>query len=631
MEYRILGPLEVVDDGRPVALNAPKQRALVLCLLLRANEVVSADALIDAVWGEQPPPSAAKLVQVYVSQLRRTLGDGAIETRPPGLPHGVAPGSSTPPGSSACCQAGRQAMAAATRRSRRRSCAARSRCGADARSRTPTTQRSRSSRPSASMSCAWPAWRSAWTPSSPRPPRGGPRRARATGRRAPAARAPRAQLMLALYRCGRQADALDAYRDAVRVLRDELGLEPGAPLRELEHAHPQPAPSLDAPAPRAAPQTSRSRWRARPRGVARELRELRAMLVDARRRPDRHASAARAAAARRGSRSSSRAPAGPQFANGAAFVELAAVRDPELVIGTIAQALGAPETPRSRPRSRCALAGRPRGPARRRQLRARRRRRARALHGSPRAPPRLTTLVTSRRVLHISGEHVFALGPLPRGRRGRRCSPSARRRATRPATWTRRRARRPRDLPARRLPAAGDRAGGGAHRDAHPRLLLDRLADRVTALGPGPRDAPARQQTLADTLAWSTDLLSDDERRTPCRSLGLLGRLLPRCRRGGLRRDARKRRGARRLEPAPAGVLVGRSFACAARNRAGARSRTARRRRRPRRDRDLAWRLLHRARGGHRPDRGRGFRCDQRARPRARQPPRGVRPRRAGG
>ena len=84
MEYRILGPLEVVGDGRPVVLNAPKPRALLLCLLLRANEAVSADALIDAVWGEQPPSSAAKLVQVYVSQLRRALGEEAIETRPPG-------------------------------------------------------------------------------------------------------------------------------------------------------------------------------------------------------------------------------------------------------------------------------------------------------------------------------------------------------------------------------------------------------------------------------------------------------------------------------------------------------------------------------------------------------------------
>ena len=61
MEYRILGPLELVDDGRPVVLSARKQRALLVRLLLRSNEVVSADALIDAVWGEQPPSSAAKL------------------------------------------------------------------------------------------------------------------------------------------------------------------------------------------------------------------------------------------------------------------------------------------------------------------------------------------------------------------------------------------------------------------------------------------------------------------------------------------------------------------------------------------------------------------------------------------
>ena len=253
MEYRILGPLELVDDGRPVVLSARKQRALLVRLLLRSNEVVSADALIDAVWGEQPPSSAAKLVQVYVSQLRRTLGDAAIETRPAGLRDARrARAARRRPLRAAARRRAARRWRRRTRHWRRRSCGARSACGADGRSRTPTTRTSRRSRSVAWPSCASPVSKSAWTPTS---------RWDATGRSSPelaslVAEHPlrdrlRAQLMLALYRCGRQADALDAYQDAARVLRDELGLEPGAQLRDLEHAILNHAPWLDAPAPPA--------------------------------------------------------------------------------------------------------------------------------------------------------------------------------------------------------------------------------------------------------------------------------------------------------------------------------------------------------------------------------------------
>ncbi len=83
MEFRILGPLEVSSELGPVRITAAKHRALLMHLLVRANEVVSADALVDALWGERPPASARKLLQVYVSQLRKALGD-VLVTRPPG-------------------------------------------------------------------------------------------------------------------------------------------------------------------------------------------------------------------------------------------------------------------------------------------------------------------------------------------------------------------------------------------------------------------------------------------------------------------------------------------------------------------------------------------------------------------
>src|SRR5262245_66527595 len=91
MEFRILGPLEVIEEGNSLAIAAGKQRALLAILLLRANEVVSVDELVDALWGEQPPGTAAKSVQIYVSQLRKLIRDGALHTRSPGYELRVEP------------------------------------------------------------------------------------------------------------------------------------------------------------------------------------------------------------------------------------------------------------------------------------------------------------------------------------------------------------------------------------------------------------------------------------------------------------------------------------------------------------------------------------------------------------
>lgn len=81
IEFRILGPLEVADCGRRVVVGAPKVRALLAVLLLHRGEVVSTDRLIDALWGERASETAAKTVQVYVSNLRKALGDGVLVTR----------------------------------------------------------------------------------------------------------------------------------------------------------------------------------------------------------------------------------------------------------------------------------------------------------------------------------------------------------------------------------------------------------------------------------------------------------------------------------------------------------------------------------------------------------------------
>lgn len=81
VEFRILGPLEVVEHDRPVVVGAPKVKALLAVLLLHRGEVVSTDRLIDALWGERAPATAAKTVQVYVSSLREALGHGVLVTR----------------------------------------------------------------------------------------------------------------------------------------------------------------------------------------------------------------------------------------------------------------------------------------------------------------------------------------------------------------------------------------------------------------------------------------------------------------------------------------------------------------------------------------------------------------------
>ena len=92
MEFRILGPLEVVADGRVVATGGGKQRSVLGVLLLHSNEVVSVDRLVDLVWAGQAPAAARTSVQVYVSGLRKALGEGVLLTQSPGYVLRVQPG-----------------------------------------------------------------------------------------------------------------------------------------------------------------------------------------------------------------------------------------------------------------------------------------------------------------------------------------------------------------------------------------------------------------------------------------------------------------------------------------------------------------------------------------------------------
>jgi DNA-binding SARP family transcriptional activator len=262
IEFRILGPLEALDGDRLVTLGGPRQRALLAVLLLNANETLSGDRLIDELWGERPPPTAAKTVQVYISRLRRALGDargeGTIATRDHGYELGLDPERLDAHRFERLVAEGRSELAAG--RSAR---AASTLEGALALWRGP---------PLADLAFELFAQREIARLDDMRAAAlelltdaelALGHHAELVGRlerlvaEHPYRERFRAQLMLALYRCDRQAEALQAYHDARRVLGEELGIEPGERLRELERAilaH-DPRLGLDEPGtrPTAAP------------------------------------------------------------------------------------------------------------------------------------------------------------------------------------------------------------------------------------------------------------------------------------------------------------------------------------------------------------------------------------------
>jgi DNA-binding SARP family transcriptional activator/DNA-binding beta-propeller fold protein YncE len=249
VQFRILGPLEVGNGQRGVAIETPKLRALLGVLLLHPNEVVSSERLIDELWGERPPATAPKLVQTYVSQLRRELGPGTIETR--------APGYLVPLGEneldSSCFRRlageGRRLAAggdreAAGRVYREALSLWRGPPLADvlfesfARNEVDQLEEERLGSRMDLIDCELELGRHAdVVPELETLVRQHPVRERL-----------RAQLMLALYRSGRQVEALAVYQDVRRELVEELGLEPAAELQTLERQILTHDPALELPA-----------------------------------------------------------------------------------------------------------------------------------------------------------------------------------------------------------------------------------------------------------------------------------------------------------------------------------------------------------------------------------------------
>ena len=245
-EFLILGPLEVRLGGRPFALGSTKQRALLAALLLRMDEVVSVERLIDELWGEAPPRSTANALQVYVSQLRKALGADVLVTQAPGYVVRLAPGQLDAARFERLVDEGRRAMLsddAGTAATHLREALAlwRGDClpglelyGA-ARSAIAQLEELRLAVQEdlilAELSLG----------------HHGPLLAtlEALVEEHPYRESLREQLMLALYRSGRQADALEGYRQARLTLVDELGVEPGPGLQSMQQAILRHDPSLD--------------------------------------------------------------------------------------------------------------------------------------------------------------------------------------------------------------------------------------------------------------------------------------------------------------------------------------------------------------------------------------------------
>jgi predicted ATPase/DNA-binding SARP family transcriptional activator/Tfp pilus assembly protein PilF len=513
-DVRVLGPVEVVGDDGAVVSLAGKQLRLLMALVVAAGRACEVDELVEAVWGESPPASARNLVQVYVSQLRKALPDGIeVVTR-----RGAYAVELTPEQLDAarferllgeCGSARRNGNAALAASLADRALGLwRGRAYGDL---AYEEVASRESERLEELRLVAVEERIEAELDLGRHEEVLAEVLHVAGEHAYRERV-QGQAMLALYRCGRQSEALEHYADVRARLSEEVGLEPGPALRELQRRILQHDPDLLPDSERAPAAVNLPVPPTPLVGRKRELDELCALI-------ERRAARLITLTGAGGSGKTRLAveaarTVGRSFANGVSFVELAPLRDHALVLPTIARALGVTVDPDEAPLDALAAAVAPQ---------------ERLLvvdnveHLREAAPsfaqlvarcPRLTLLVTSRVVLHVSGEQVFSVAPLAEDdavdlfvQRARLLDPTF---ALTPPTETdAREVCRRVDC----LPLAIELAAARV-RTLTPHALLQRLETRLGLLTGGPRDLPARQQTLRETIAWSVDLLDDEERRT---------------------------------------------------------------------------------------------------------------------
>ncbi len=518
MEFRILGPLEVGLDGPPFAAKGRKPRALLALLLLHRNETVPADRLIDDLWGESPPATAANTLQVYVSQLRKLVEDRLVREGA-GYRLRVQPGELDAERFERMAAEGASALAG-------RSYA----------------------KASEQLLEALGIWRGPALVDVQYEPFARAEITRLEELRLvaiedrleaelglgrdhevvpelealvseyPVRERLRGLLMLALYRGGRQADALDTYREARRVLVDELGLEPGPELRELEQAILRQDESL---ARRTRPESNVPAPVSSLVGRERELEEI----CTALRSEDVRLLTLTGPGGAGKTRLALEAvnALADELPDGAFFVPLDTIRDPALLLPAMAQAVGVRESG-----ERPLLAGLRERLAGQRvlllldnfeQLAGE----ARLLADVLKAVPGLTLLVTSRAALRLSGEQEYPVQPLGRSdavalfvERSRGADPAFRLTDENSAAIE--------EICARLddLPLALELAAARTNL-LPPEAMLQRLDQRLDLLSRGPRDLPERHRALRDTIAWSYELLEPEEQQVFARLAAFAG------------------------------------------------------------------------------------------------------------
>lgn len=510
--FSILGPLEVRVEGGLVAVGGQRQRALLALMLLRANEVVSVDALVEGLWGESPPRTAAHALQVFVSDLRKALReageDGRIVTQSPGYKVDVGPGELDLERFEQLAEEGRAALArgepAAAAETLREALALwRGEPLADfayelfAQATVARLEELRLSvleyRVTADLALG--------------------RHGELVGEleelvsQHPFREGIRAHLILALYRAGRQSEALTAYQATRKLLLEELGIDPKPELQELERAILVQDSSLDlAATPERASLASEASSLPRPPtplvGRERELGELERLVSSERlvtlTGPGGIGKTRLALAAAR------RLEA--RFPDGARFVQFAAVTDPALVPSTLALALQVEDGDDLVD----AIAER--------ELLLCLDNLEQLLDAAPfigelvAQCPGLRVLVTSRSPLKLAGEVEFPLPPLETDEALELFT--ARASAAVPDFSAAEHEETIRGICERldRLPLALELAAGRV-RIFSPPALLARLEQALPFLAGGARDLPERQQTLRAAIDWSYQLLDLDEQR----------------------------------------------------------------------------------------------------------------------
>jgi predicted ATPase/DNA-binding SARP family transcriptional activator len=495
IDFRILGPLEAWRDGAPVSLGGAKQRALLARLLMQAGEVVPDDRLIEDLWNGAAPRTAGHTLQVYVSGLRKVLGSETIRRESGGYAVAAEDAQLDSARFTALVEAARGQQPTAASASLREALELwRGPVLADVRyeSFAQVTighleeQRilALEERLAADLDCGSgpdlvPELRTLVVEH--------PLRERLHG-----------QLMLALYRAGRQSEALEVYQSLRRALLEELGVDPSPELQELHRRLLNQDTTL-APAAGVPAATNLPAPTTRLVGRSRELAEILELLAADDVRLVTLTGAGGSGKTRLALEAAAQAV--DLFPEGVWLVALAAVVDPGLVLPTIASTIGA----------RTELAGRLRG----RQMLLVLDNVEQIVDVAPsladllRAAPGPTLLVTSRVPLRVGGEREYPVAPLPVDDAVRLFEERAA--AVHPHFQT--------DpavseicLRLDNLPLALELAAARV-KVLSPPALLERLDRRLPLLTGGARDLPQRQQTLAATIGWSWDLLSEDERQ----------------------------------------------------------------------------------------------------------------------